>query len=261
MPSNKFGQLITFAVEIDADDTYSAYIRLTTSRGDTPQRIAARHGHPEEAQAIAKLNGVRSIAHRFKVGTHVRIPGHLKQGASFNVLPQNAVRPTVTDGYALYQVQNRIGTEGINQFAGYNPVQLTVPIHFLIAPGYDSADIERDIALLERMAGRGNFKGSPAGAPAVVRVSVTDLAGNVVPLIPASFQWTKQNPSAPLYRVGQIGGGAGGGISWDNSARSDKHGRRIDATCTVYLTKFTPISVAERSATRRSKTRNTVSKP
>lgn len=254
MPQNELGQLITFAVEISADETFSAYIWLRAKRGDTPRKIAARRGHPEEGKTIAKLNKLRSEWVKIKPGKRIRIPGTLKQGDSFNVLPQDMARPVVADGYATYQTVNRPGRIGVNQFMGYNPLQLTVPIQFERANGHYGDDIETDIAKLERMAGRGSFKGAASGPPSVIRISVTDAYGKIVPLVAPNYQWSPQNPSAPLWR---IGGSSGAGIDWDASPTSNGVGKRIRQLATVTLTQYTPIVLAERSATKRSKGRNT----
>lgn len=259
MPSVDIGQLITFAIEIDADENYTQYIYVRAKRDDTAAKIAASRGHPELAATIAQLNGLRSTQAPIKRGKRVRLPGVLKQGDSFDVLPQDMSRPLILDGYALHQVNPRPGSVGVSQFVGFNPICMQLGVHFFIRPGYNSIDVERDISLMERMAGRGpgNAGGATAGAPPVIRVSVDDNSGNMVPLIPAEYQWSKQNPSAPLWRIGTTTGGTGNGIVWDDKvARSDRAGRRIDATCTVMLIQYTPISVAVRSATQRSKKRN-----
>ena len=99
------------------------------------------------------------------------------------------------------------------------------------------------------LAGRGNFKGAASGAPAVVRISVTDAYGKVVPLVAPNYQWSPQNPSAPLWRIG----GGTSGIEWDASPISNGAGKRIRQLATITLTQYTPIVLAERSATVRSK--------
>lgn len=256
MPTNKHGQLITFAVAIDADDTLPNFTWVVARAGDTPLRMAALHGQPEEAQTICQLNHVRRVTHRFPVGAAVLLPGNLKSGYSFSVLPQDMQRPTVGDGYALYNVQPRIGREGIAVFDGYNPIQIACPVQFKTAPGYGADEVARDIALLERMAGRGDYRGAGIGEPATIRVSVTDARGNMVPLIGAAYQWSPQNPSAPLWRVGATSGGStGGGIAWDASPTSDHRGRLIDAKATIYLVKAPGGSTADRSVTRRARKR------
>ena len=258
MPRNKYGQLLTFGIEIDADQTFSQYIFLRTSKGDTAAKIAARRGHPELALTIIVLNGLRGIYTPIKPGTRLRLPGTMVQGAYFSVLPANMSRPLIVDGYALHQVNPRPGSTGISQFIGYNPLCMQLKVQFVTSPGYSSDNLERDILILERMAGRTGFKGAAAGAPPVIRVGCDDGNGNTVPLIPVELQWSSQNPSAPLWRVGTTTGGTGNGIVWDDAVtRSDAQGRRIYTTCTIMLIQYTPISVAERSGTIRSKQRNT----
>ena len=253
MPRSSLGQLLTFATEISADETFSAYIWLRARKGDTPRKIAAKRGHPEQGVQIAQLNKIRSEWTKIKPGRRIRIPGNMKQGDTFDVLPQDMQRPQVTDGYATYQVVSRPGQLGVNQFMGYNPLVLSLPVQFE-ATGTKTGDgVEADIATLERMAGRGNFKGAASGAPAVVRISVTDAYGKVVPLVAPNYQWSPQNPSAPLWRIG----GGTSGIDWDASPISNGAGKRIRQLATITLTQYTPIVLAERSATVRSKKRNT----
>lgn len=253
MPRSTLGQLITFATEISADETFAAYLWVTAKRGDTPRKIAARRGHPERGVVIAQLNKLRSEWTKIKPGRRIRIPGNMKQGDSFDVLPQDMLRPLVTAGYATYQTVARPGQLGVNQFMGYDPLVLSVPIQFEATGDRSGDGVEADITTLERMAGRGNFKGAAAGPPAVIRISVTDAYGKIVPLVSPSYQWSPQNPSAPLWRIG----GGSAGIDWDASPLSNASGKRIRQLATVTLTQYTPIVLAQRSASVRSKQRNT----
>ena len=249
MPRSSQGQLLTFAVEISADETFSAYIWLRAKKGDTPRKIAGKRGHPDQGVVIAKLNKIRSEWTKIKPGRRIRIPGNLKQGDSFDVLPQDMQRPQVTAGYATYQNVARIGQLGINQFMGYDPLALSLPVQFEATGAKTGDNVEADITTLERMAGRGNYKGAASGPPAVIRISVTDAYGKIVPLVASNYQWSPQNPSAPLWRVS--------GIDWDTGPLSNNAGKRIRQLATVTLTQYTPIVLAERSATVRSKQRNT----
>lgn len=243
------GQMLTFSVEISSDETFSAYIWLRAKKGDTPRKIAGKRGHPDQGVVIAQLNKIRSEWTKLKPGRRIRIPGNLKQGDSFDVLPQDMSRPQITAGYATYQNVARPGQLGINQFQGYDPFAMVAPVQFEATGAKTGDSVEADITTLERMAGRGNFKGAAFGPPAVVRISVTDAYGKIVPLVSPSYQWSPQNPSAPLWRIS--------GIDWDANPLSNDAGKRIRQLATVTLTQYTPIVLAQRSATTRSKQRHT----
>ncbi len=114
--------------------------------------------------------------------------------------------------------------------------------------GGDGTDVENEIAQLERMAGRGNFPGSTVGPPAVLKIQVTDNAGSQVWLIPPQWQWSASTPQAPLWRIA--------GIAWDKNPLRLPSGKRIRQKAVVTIWEYTPISLAVRSATVRSKSRN-----
>jgi len=138
------------------------------------------------------------------------------------------------------------GRKGINQFTGYNPLQMDVPIQFEDYASGDGTAVERDIRILERMAGRGTYSGAAVGPPDVIRLSVIDNHSRVVPLIPVSYQWVpKVNPSPPTWRIS--------GIAWDANPLSDDSGNRIRQKAVVTVTEFTPVLIVQRSATVRAK--------
>jgi hypothetical protein len=267
MPTGRFGQLITFASELDPDENYTKYVWVRARPHDTIKKIAARRGHPDMASEILKLNkgrkilpvvkvhgkiskhqpGVRSIKQRLRANAAVRLPGTLKPGTSLSVTAGEN-RPKVTGGYAKYDIVDVPGRVGLNRFDGYDPLVISVPVQF---EGYAVGDgqlIETQIRNLERMAGRGHFHGAAFGPPAVIRVSVTDSHGNVVPLIPANYQWSPKNPHAPLYRIT--------GIDWDDGSLSDTTGHRVRQGATITITQYTPLIVKERSAARRGRERH-----
>ena len=253
MPVDVYGQQITFAPEQDPDQHYTRYVFVRAHKGDTIRKIAARAGHPELVHEILLLNRkvklknghhLRSATQVLKTNTLIRLPGTLKKGAAFSVLC-GAERPIVKDGYAMYDIVERPGRVGINRFKGYNPISMDIAVQFEGFAHDDGPAIERKIAALERMAGRGDFRGAADGPPAVVRISVTDNNGNVVPLIPPNYQWSPKNPTAPLYRIS--------GIAWDAGAQSDARGYRTRQTATVTVTQYTPLTVVKRSASQRAK--------
>lgn len=259
MPSNQLGQMITFSVELDEDQRRTGYIWVNVNLNDTVRKIAARRGHPEEAQTIAKLNKIRStkavLRHRpfRKKRDHrrIRVPGQLRQADVFHVLA-GAGAPTVTAGYAKIDVIDRPERTGLTRFVGYDPITMTIPIRFDRATGREPNEIERDIDLLERMAGRGNLPGAAVGPPAVIRLSTTNNLGQMVALIPDNYQWSTQNPSAPLWRVTNI--------EWDEEPLRNQYGNRTRQLATVTVQQHTKLSFAVRSAAKRSKDKKKTSK-
>jgi hypothetical protein len=265
MPQGAIGQLITFASVLDPDENYSKYINVSVGAKMTIKKLASQRGEPSAANEILALNkgkkvlpvvrdkkthriskrqpGLRSVTQVLRTHATIRIPGTLKKGDVLSV-PAGDNRPKVTGGYAKYDTVDVSGRIGINRFDGYDPMALEIPIQF---EGYaDGADwIEADIQKLERMAGRGQYPGAAFGPPAVIRVSVTDNRGNIVPLIPTNYQWTPTNPNAPLYRIS--------GIAWADGALSDNQGRRIRQQATVTVTQYTPLIWTIRSSSQRAK--------
>lgn len=254
MPRSTLGQLITFATEQDADRTVPEYIRIEVRVGDTVRKIAARRGHPEDAITIAKINHIRSttkvLRHRPKRAgdiLHIKVPGNLRRALSFSVLA-GAQPPRIVAGYQKLEVVDRPGRTGLTHFTGYDPLTMEVPIQFEQVLGGDGEGVEDRIGLLERMAGRGNFKGASAGAAAILRLSTTDNAGRIIPLLPPNYQWSRQNPSAPQWRISNI--------DWDADPLRDEDGNRIRQAATVTVMQHTRLSLEVRSATQRSRNRN-----
>lgn len=253
MPRSTLGQLITFATEADADRRYQEYIWIRVKVGDTVRKIAARLGHPEDARKIARLNKVRSVTQvlrhkpkRKKDKTRIRVPGTLRRSEAFHVLA-GAEAPRVVSGYQKLEVIDRPGRTGLTHFTGYDPITMEVPIQFEQVIGRDGAWVEERIALLERMAGRGNFKGASAGPAAILRLSTTNNAGKIIPLLPPNFQWSRQNPSAPLWRIADI--------DWDSNPLRDDGGNRIRQAAVVTVMQHTKLSLEVRSVSQRSKNR------
>lgn len=250
MPVGPLGQMVTFAVEEDPDTRYSRWVETPVRKGDTVEKIVGRLGHPEDARRVADKNDIRSV--RSKLKRHkLKVPGELRASLSFSVLA--AAPPKIEDGYAKLGTLDRPGRVGITTFEGYNPISMLVPIQFESWTVRDGgADVEDDIALLERMAGRG--KGADAsGPPPVIRVSTTGASGNVVPLIPANYQWTLQNQGAPVWRIS--------GIEWDDEPLRSGGGRRLRQGAVVSLQQHTKASLAVRSVAQRAKDKKKKPKP
>lgn len=260
MPANVYGQQITFASQLDPDQSYTRYVYVRAGKGDTVRKIASKRGHPELVGQILSLNKkvrlpnhhyLRSASQVLKAGTLLRLPGTLKQQDFFSVLCGDE-RPIIKSGYAKYDTVDRPGRVGLNRFLGYDPIEMDIAVQFENYADDNGGPIESQIAQLERMAGRGNYGGAADGPPAVIRISVTDNNGNVVPLIPPNYQWSPKNPTAPLYRIS--------GITWDAGALSDEQGRRIRQGATVTVKQYTPLTLVKRSATQRSRAKSKKSK-
>lgn len=255
MPHDNLGQLITFASVYDPDLNAPKYVYVRAQKHDTIFRIAARRGAPQLVQQILALNSdlkiknghkLRSATQVLRTGSLVRLPGTLAPGESFSVLC-GAQRPKVMAGYAKYDTVDRPGRAGVNRFLGYDPIQLDIAVQWEGFTSLAGDAIERDILVLERMAGRGKYDGAAQGPPAVVRVSVTDNKHSVVPLVPFNYQWSPKNPTAPLYRISNI--------AWDDNAISGPEGRRIRQSATISVKQYTPLTNIRRSATQRAKSK------
>jgi len=267
MPVSAIGQQITFAVEYDADDPPPAVVWIRAKHGDTIAKIAGRRGHPEWKADILALNKgrdvlphpkrqpghkappiprLRNVKQTLRTGASIRLPGQMKGGTYLNVTAGDNP-PKITAGYAKYDTVDVPGRVGLSRFDGYDPIQMDIPIQFENYAAQVGATIEDNIVILERMAGRGKYPGSHVGPPAVIRVSVTDNHGNVVPLIPPNYQWSQKNQTAPLWRISAI--------TWDDGALRNDAGFRIRQTATVTVTQYTPLNYVERSVTRRAATK------
>jgi hypothetical protein len=245
MPRNRYGQLISFAIDQDDDQRFAHWITIKIKHGTTVQKVAGERGHPKDARAIADKNGIRSV--RSKLSRHtLKVPGNLIAAASFHVLAGDQP-PRPVSGYAKFSVLDRSQRVGLTTFDGYDPFSLEVPIRFEAFVDGAGLDIERDIALLERMAGRGSFPGAAVGPPPIIRVSTTNAKGEVVPLIPANYQWSPRNPTGPLWRVA--------GIEWDEDAKRNAAGNRVRQLAVVTLQQHTRICLLDRSVTARAKAR------
>ena len=282
MPRDSIGQLITFAMQIDRNLSNKPVV-IHARQGDTVRKIAKRYNHPELVTQILALNTdvriknghfLRSATQVLKTGTIIRIPGVAKPGESFTVHADDP-RPIIKAGYAKYDTVNRPGRVGLNRFLYYDPIEMAIAIQFegyefggpevLLGSGVSTAGsallqfgsqltgappdpgttIESHIALLERMAGRGDFNGAANGPPAVIRVSCTDNNGNPVWLIPSNYQWSQQNQTAPLWRISDI--------AWAGGDLSDLSGQRVRSKAIVTVKQYTPLTQITRSVSQRAK--------
>lgn len=237
MPRETRGQQISFGIESDPDKAFDHWVWVAVRKHETIRHLANRVSHPELARQIADRNGIRSLTARLK-RKQVLVPGVAAPGNGFHVLAGDEP-PSITAGYAKFQIVNRPGRTGLVIFDGYDPIGMDVPIRFE-GPGR-GVQIEDDIALLEWMAGRQAV--SAAGEPPVVRVSTT-LGDDVIPLIPLGYQFHGKT-GGPLWYVA--------GIAWDAGALRDARGRRIRQTATVHLQQRTTARLLPRSVADRAK--------
>jgi len=248
MPVDSRGrQLITFATEAEQDRRYIRYVWVPVRPNDTVKKIAARYGHPEDVRIIADMNGIGSVTKKLS-RKRVKVPGSARPSGRIQVMAGEEA-PQITGGYSKFSTLDRPARTGLTKFDGYDPVTMAVAIQFENWSGRDGSGIEGDIAQLERMAGRGDFKGAAVGPPAVIHVSTTNASGTVIPLIPLNYQRYPQNPSGPLWRVTNI--------EWDANPLRDSKGRRTRQKAVVTLQQHTRVSTAvqNRSASERARYR------
>jgi hypothetical protein len=239
------GQMIDFAIESNAS---APWIWVNTRKNDTVSKIAARRHHPELRQAIADANGIRSVYSKLH-RKRIKVPGTMRAADGFSVLAGDTP-PRVVSGYAKFETLDRPMRAGLNEFHGYDPITLEVPIRFDAYRGSrgtpEGADIEVDIAKLARMAGRGIDSVSSVGEPPIIRVSVTNAKGDdFVPLIPKNYQRGPRNPTGPLWRVADL--------DWDEGALRNPAGNRIRQLCVVTLRQHINPQLIVRSAAQRAR--------
>ncbi len=245
MTDSRGRQTITFSTERDEHQDFSHWIWLPTRPGDTIAAIAARLGHPEDARQIADDNQVRSTTTPLPGTVHrLKVPGELRSSLSFDVTAGDKA-PHVEGGYANLSIMARPERVGLTVFDGYDPITMNVPIRFEAYTHAEAETNERKMDLLEKMGGRG--VGVIEGPPPIIRLSTTNAAGSVIPLIPRNMQWSLQNKSGPLWRIADI--------AWDDNPNRLANGNRRRQLATVLVQQHTRLTLATRSATQRSKTR------
>jgi len=284
MATDWIGQSITFAAEIDPDANYNRFIWIRAQgTKDTVKAIAARRGHPEMATDILALNKGRDVlvhpkpqrvhsnkspgkgwvgvgggwwqkqtgpVPRLSTVTQIlrqnvamMLPGIMSPGETLSVHAGNEP-PIVKKGYANYDTVTVPGRVGINRFLGYDPIEMDIAVQFENYRDQVGSVIETNIQTLERFAGRGDYPGAGFGPPAVIRVSVTDNVGNIVPLLPPDYQWSAQHTQAPLFRISNI--------AWDQGALRNDNGYRIRQGATITIKQYTPLVFVVRSVAQRT---------
>lgn len=171
--------------------------------------------------------GGNGTPHRPGLSRHYQI---FKAGAIEGIVVQAGDgAPVITGGYAKFTTVDRPLRTGIPVFQGYDPIVMTFPIVFEAFISGEGAQIEDDIATLERLAGRGIGKGAGSLPPPVVNVQVTDPSSQTVPLIPKNYQFDPaENVNPPQWFIT--------GLDWDDHPIRNDAGNRIRQLCTLTLT-------------------------
>lgn len=273
---------VNFGTVSDPDADYSKYTWVRARKGDTIRKIAGRRSHPEKADTVLKLNlgrdvlphpkrkphqkvpptpKLRNVTQPLRAGASIKLPGTMAQGFFFQVTCGEKP-PVVKKGYANFDKVVVPGRTGIERFLDYDPIEMDIAIAFEAfgAEGPNAGtipqqgSIEQRIQILERMAGRGTYPGSGYGPPAVIVVNTTNDAGQIIPLIPLQYQWTRQHQNAPQFRIT--------GIAWEDSAdvlRNDA-GYRVRQRAVVTVTQYTPLVFVQRSMAQRAKQKTSTHK-
>jgi hypothetical protein len=249
MPRTFAAQKITFELE-DVSREQWVDAQVVPAR-NTVAKIASFHDVRGRVGEIKERNNIHSAFTKLKRST-IKVPSQRTVvGGVLKVFAGDGP-PVITGGYAKYDMLDRPGRTGLTHFLGYDPITMDVPIRFewttVNSRGEpEGADIEEDIALLERMGGRGVGSMNGVGRPGRVRVKTLD--GVVaMPLIPSNYQPSSQNPNPPAWVVSDI--------AWDENPWRNKAGNRIRQLAVVSLTQYVspvaqgPLSVTDRSRRR-----------
>lgn len=254
MPRGELGQQISFAIVVDEDTKYEQFTYHNVTAGArTIRAIAAKlFARPELSRRIADLNDIRDVNRALSIGRRLRVPGEVRKKDVVHVYADNA--PRVSNGYARYDTIDRPERKGLNHFMGYDPIEIEIPVRFEADRGNgsfwnrDGKAVEDSIERLERMAGRGNFKGAGTGPPPVIAISTTGPSDTQNWLIPSNYQVSRNNPTAPYYRISAI--------EWDATPLRDFNGNRIRQLATVTVKEHVstikiPRSVSTRASSKR----------
>jgi hypothetical protein len=251
------GQLISFGTVSDEDWALARWVWVPVRKHDTVRKIASRRRHEDLAQTIADANGIRHV--NSKLGRkQLRVPAILLESTGFDVLA-GPKPPRIVGGYGKVSTIDRPNRSGLSKFDGYDPISMEVQVQFErlrnsggVLTGVD--DVERDIAKLERMAGRGQFQGAATGPTPVITVTTTrNVDGAPVPLIPLAYQRTLNNKTGPVWRVSNI--------DWDADPLRDDDGKRYRQLATITLTQVVNVQAATRLVARAKAKKKPKKKP
>jgi hypothetical protein len=191
--------------------------------------MAARHRRPKKPRPGA----IPAQHYRF-IGTLVSATppagpnlAALYARYGFTVLADEGAA-TITGGWAKWAVVDRPQRVGMTVLQGYDPVTMDVPVLFDNVVQQDGADLERDIQVLEWMAGRGKLFASDGhvgasgqGDSPIVSVFSAASDGVETPMIPPNvhdLDWVVT------------------GISYDANPLRARNGHRIRQAAAVTLT-------------------------
>jgi hypothetical protein len=188
------------------------------------------------------------------VSQQIQFVGTLSDGAgwdtrSFSVLAGEG-GPTVTGGFAKWNVIDRPQRVGMTVLGGYDPISIDIPVRFdnVVQTSDQVRPIEDMISDLEWMGGRGpTFKrvGAPGqGDSPLIQIFTVDNRGNQTLLIPAQYQ------TPDLYWVIKD-------IQYDASPLRNEAGHRLRQDVTISLLQHvgSPFSTSYDSSTVRARGR------
>lgn len=175
---------------------------------------------------------------------------------SFSVLAGDTA-PTITGGWAKWNIIDRPQRPGLTIFAGNDPHTMQIAIRFLVMDesGWRTDDdagesIQRDRHILEWMTGAG-----PAPGPSpIVYVSTYDSRGDTIPLIPFDWQDADTSNVSKRFRNHYLLAWIIQDLQWDQSPVINRNGFRIRQDATVTLQRFSDLVAPPRSAAERNRT-------
>lgn len=254
MPLQNGMQLCSFATLPQLNGPVTPYgWTKTTTKINTISKVAANLGYPQLAIDILSINWHIKLknGHRLRdartplaVGTRLRLPNFMVNGKVFHALFQDGQSPTITGGYAKFDIVDRPGQFGLSRHLGYDPFKMPIAIQFEAYASNNGAPVEAAIAIMESMAGVVPHK-QRVKPPPPIRVYTTDGTGKVIPVVPKNFMQTPANPTAPAWSIADI--------AWAGGDLHDDNGNRSRALCTLTLQQYTPLSLATASATQRQR--------
>lgn len=168
-------------------------------------------------------------------------------GYSFSVLAGEGA-PTIKGGFSKIQVLDRPRRKGFTMPIGYDPISMDIPIQFestvnfpQVNGAYEPRDIERDIMILEGMAGRGgsvSVDGSidaAVGDPPIVHVygNQPKKQSNLIPPNVQNLEWVISN------------------LTYDPNPMRNPDGNRMRQAITVTLSEWVraPSSIRQKKST------------
>lgn len=161
--------------------------------------------------------------------------------------------PTVIGGYAKWTTIDRPRRTGLTSFAGYDPIQIQVPVQFEAYLGEKSGyDIENDVQALEFLAGRGQKSANTQKdkTPPYVAIESFNASGQTVFTLGNNYTFDDDiNPTPPRWVIT--------GVEWDDAILFNRLGRRLRQKATITFTQYVKPSVGQFGAKKATKKRTT----